>query len=59
MELEKIIQILILIHLGFGGIALVSGLFALIVIKGSKIHKKSGIVFFYTMLASAIGRAHV
>lgn len=54
MELEKIIQILILIHLGFGGIALVSGLFALIVIKGSKIHKKSGIVFFYTMLASAI-----
>ncbi|SRX74940.1 DUF2306 domain-containing protein [Aequorivita antarctica] len=54
MELEKFIQTLILIHAGFGGIALVSGLFALIAKKGSTIHKKSGIVFFYTMLASAI-----
>lgn len=54
MELEKFIQILIFIHAGFGGIALFSGLIALISKKGRKIHKKSGVAFFYTMFASAI-----
>ncbi len=54
MELEKFIQILILIHAGFGGIALISGLVALITKKGRKIHKKAGIIFFYSMLTSAI-----
>lgn len=54
MELEKFIQILIIIHASFGGIALLAGGIALSAKKGRKIHKKSGIVFFYTMLASAI-----
>ena len=54
MELEQFIQILIIIHAGFGGIALLAGGIALSTKKGGKIHKKSGIVFFYTMLASAI-----
>ena len=54
MELEKFIQILIIIHASFGGIALLAGGIALIVKKGRKVHKKSGIIFFYTMLASAI-----
>ncbi|SRX54096.1 DUF2306 domain-containing protein [Aequorivita sp. CIP111184] len=54
MELEKFTQILILIHAGFGGIALLFGFFALVSKKGGKIHKKSGIIFYFTMLASAI-----
>ncbi len=54
MELEKIAQILIYIHAGFGGIALLSGGLAIIVRKGNKVHKKSGKVFYYTMLTSAV-----
>lgn len=53
MELEKIAQWLIYTHAGFGGIALLAGAVALIAKKGSKLHKKSGIVFFYSMLLSA------
>ena len=52
MDLEKIIKILIYIHAGFGGIALVFGAIALYVKKGSKIHKKTGKVFYYSMLIS-------
>jgi len=54
MEIEKLIKIVIYIHAGFGGIALAFGLVALIVKKGSFIHKKSGKVFFYSMLLSAL-----
>ena len=53
MGLEKFAQILIYIHAGFGGIALLTGSLALIVKKGNKVHKKSGKVFFYSMLTSA------
>ncbi len=54
MNYEKIIQIVILIHAAFGGIALLSGLVAIIAKKGSLIHKKSGCFFFFSMLISAI-----
>jgi len=54
MELENIAQILIYLHAATGGLALISGGIALIVKKGSSIHKKSGKVFYYTMLTSAI-----
>lgn len=54
MELEKIVIILIYIHAGFGGIALLTGGLALLVKKGNALHKKSGKVFFYSMLISAI-----
>jgi uncharacterized membrane protein len=55
MEIEKLAEILIYyIHAPLGGIALLAGGIALIVKKGNSIHKKSGIIFFYTMLTSAI-----
>lgn len=54
MELEKIAEILIYLHAGFGGIALLAGLLSMIAKKGLAIHKKSGLVFFHTMLISAI-----
>ncbi|MGB0390508.1 MAG: DUF2306 domain-containing protein [Salibacteraceae bacterium] len=53
MQTEKIVSILILIHALFGGFALIAGSVALISKKGGSTHKKSGRVFFYSMLFSA------
>lgn len=52
--MERAIQILIIIHAAFGGIALFSGLISIIAKKGKNIHRKSGLVFFYSMLLSGI-----
>ncbi len=54
MNLEGVIPILIYAHAALGVVALLTGLVALIVVKGNRIHKKSGKIFYYTMLASAI-----
>jgi uncharacterized membrane protein len=54
MELEKIVQLFIYTHAGFGGTALLTGAVALIAKKGNKLHKKSGKVFFYSMLTGAL-----
>lgn len=53
MEKERIIQMLILCHALFGGIALLSGFVSLIVEKGKIIHKKTGKLFYFSMLLSA------
>jgi hypothetical protein len=50
---ESFIRILIIAHAILGGIALLSGSVALITPKGNKVHKKGGIVFYYTMLCAA------
>lgn len=44
---------LILCHALFGGIALLSGFVSLIVEKGKIIHKKTGKLFYFSMLLSA------
>lgn len=54
MENEKIVQLLIYSHAAFGGVALISGLIALLVTKGKSTHKKSGNFFYYAMLFSAL-----
>jgi len=54
MNKEQIIQILIYSHALFGGLALLSGFISLIVKKGKKTHKKSGKLFYYCMLLSAL-----
>jgi uncharacterized membrane protein len=55
MEIEKIAELLIYyVHAPLGGIALLVGGISLIAKKGNRIHKKSGKIFFYTMLISAI-----
>ena len=54
MELEKLIQLFIYIHAGFGGIALLTGGIALGTKKGSSVHKKTGLIFYYSMLISAL-----
>jgi uncharacterized membrane protein len=45
---------LIYIHATLGGIAFIAGFIAIITKKGGNSHKKSGIVFYYTMLFSAV-----
>jgi hypothetical protein len=52
--MEKTIQILIYIHAAFGGIALLTGFISIIAKKGKAIHKKSGLIFFYSMMLSGI-----
>lgn len=52
--MENLVKIIIYIHAGLGGIALLTGIIALMVKKGSTIHKKSGLLFFYAMGMSAI-----
>lgn len=55
MEIEKLAGILIYyIHAPLGGIALLTGGISLIAKKGSNPHKKSGKIFFFSMLFSAI-----
>ena len=48
--MEKTIQIVIYIHAAFGGIALLAGLVSIIAKKGKNIHRKSGLIFFYSMV---------
>ena len=52
--MEKTIQILIYIHATFGGFALFAGLVSIIAKKGKNIHRKSGLIFFYSMIVSGI-----
>ncbi|MGK0386342.1 MAG: putative membrane protein [Patiriisocius sp.] len=46
--------VLIYIHAGFGGLALLFGTLAIVCKKGSKRHKVSGKYFFYSMTTSAV-----
>lgn len=54
MEIEKVTRILIYSHAFLGGIALFSGMISLIAKKGKIIHRKSGKVFVFSMLSSAL-----
>ncbi len=54
MDLEQTIKILIYIHAVFGGIALLSGLVSIITRKGLAVHKKAGLIFFYSLLLSSV-----
>ncbi len=51
---EATIQTLILVHVLFGGTALLMGAVALVVKKGGFVHRKSGLVFVVTMLISSV-----
>lgn len=52
--MNHIIQILIYIHAFFGGLGLITGIIPVLVKKGGKTHKKSGKIFSYSMIISAL-----
>ena len=52
--IESTAQTLIYIHAATGGVALLGGTLALITKKGGRTHRRSGLVFFYSMLMSAL-----
>lgn len=52
--MEAAIQVLIYIHAAFGGIALLTGLVAVIARKGKTIHKRFGLLFYYAMILSGL-----
>ena len=54
MNIEQLVDTLIILHASGGGLALLSGAIALIAKKGSQLHIKTGKVFFWSMLSSAI-----
>ncbi|MGH1387633.1 DUF2306 domain-containing protein [Kordia sp.] len=52
--METFATYLIYIHATLGSIAFIAGFIAIIAKKGNTTHKKSGIVFYYAMLAAAL-----
>lgn len=50
----EVIEILLLIHVASGVVALISAFIAVGVSKGGKAHRRVGVVFFYSMLAVGI-----
>jgi len=52
--MEEAIQVFIYVHAASGGIALIAGLVSMIARKGKRTHRKSGLIFFYSMTFSGI-----
>lgn len=52
--MEQLIKTLIYVHAFFGGIGLITGMISIIVKKGSPLHKKSGKLFSFSMILSAV-----
>ena len=47
--MDELIDQLLIIHIAAGVISLVTGLISILSLKGSKVHKKSGKIYFYSM----------
>jgi uncharacterized membrane protein len=54
MDIEQIITILIYVHAFFGGLGLITGIISIAVKKGGSVHKKTGKVFSFAMVISAV-----
>ena len=52
--MEQIIKFLIYLHAFLGGLGLATGMISILVKKGGVNHKKSGKIFSYTMILSAL-----
>jgi uncharacterized membrane protein len=55
MEIEKLLSGMLVLHIAGGTIALISGLVAMFTLKGSKIHRLAGKIYFWAMTAVFIG----
>lgn len=52
--MQDLAIILIYIHATFGGVGLLTGLAAVMLKKGAPLHKRTGTIFSYTMIISAL-----
>lgn len=52
--MELLIKIALFLHALSGGISLIAGLFAIFSKKGQKIHLKSGLIYYWSMMAVVI-----
>lgn len=55
MNIERILSVVLVIHITGGTVALVSGLFSMFSVKGSPTHRLAGKVYFWGMTAVFIG----
>lgn len=55
MNIEKILSVMLVMHITGGTIALISGLVAMLTLKGSKVHRLVGKIYFWGMTAVFIG----
>lgn len=52
--MEQIIRYVILVHAALGSLALIAGLISIVSKKGGSIHKKSGVLFKWSMIFSGV-----
>jgi uncharacterized membrane protein len=55
MNTEKILSLMLVLHIAGGTIALISGLVAMLTLKGSKVHRLAGKIYFWGMTAVFVG----
>jgi uncharacterized membrane protein len=55
MEPEKILSLVLVLHIAGGTVALISGLVAILTSKGSKLHRLAGKIYFGGMTAVFVG----
>jgi uncharacterized membrane protein len=55
MEIEKFLSGMLVMHIAGGTVALISGLVAMLTLKGSKIHRLAGKIYFWAMTAVFVG----
>lgn len=51
---DTILKLFLYMHIAAGALALLTGAVSLLTSKGGKVHRRSGLVFFYSMLAVAL-----
>jgi uncharacterized membrane protein len=55
MDIEKFLSGMLVMHIAGGTIALISGLVAMLTLKGSKVHRLAGKIYFWAMTAVFVG----
>jgi uncharacterized membrane protein len=54
MNIDTLYQVTLILHIAAGFTSLVSGILALLVTKGGRLHRRAGLVFFWAMMLIAL-----
>lgn len=54
MDMNTLYQVTLMLHIAAGFTSLASGILALIVTKGGKLHRRAGLLFFWAMMLIAL-----